>query len=215
MPEDPTRDEYVPDASSPQALEARAEQLLRLLSRAERLEALPRTGWLVCGVTSPESIAAHSYMVTLTALWLADHMPPDAPVDTERVLRIALLHDIGESVLTDLPAPVKRFMGAEAIAAAEGKAARRALEGAPASWPGHVEAYARRDSLEARIVKAADRIQMLAKALQYQAQGRGDVARFWDGPAAHDDLGIPLVGATLARLRQRHREGRWFDSGFD
>jgi putative hydrolases of HD superfamily len=186
--------------------------LLSFIARAERLEALPRTGWLVCGIERPESVAAHSYVVTLIALWIADHL--DEPVDTERVLRIALFHDVPEAILTDLPGPIKKRIGAAAVAAAEGEAAKIILDEACPGWSAFEASYRDQDCLEARIVKAADRIQMVAKAIQYHRQHRGDVRRFLNlGP--HDALGIPLVAAIFDALEERLAQGSWPEADFD
>lgn len=195
------------------SLSEQADILLLLLHRTERLEALPRTGWLVCGVDAPESIAAHAYMVCVTALWIADHM--EAEVDAEAVMRMALLHDLSESMLTDLPSPVKRFIGAEHIAHAEERAAETILEGTDPRWLSAHKAYEDRSSLESRVVKAADRIQLLAKALEYRAQHRGDTERFWDGRRPIEDFGIPLVRAILERLIEHYEAGTWFAADFD
>jgi putative hydrolase of HD superfamily len=189
------------------------DRLIRLVARAERLEALPRTGWLVCGIAQPESIAAHSYMVALIALWLADHV--GQPVDVATMLRIALVHDLGESMLTDLPAPVKRFVGADMLQAAEERAAQLVLHDGGPPWQAAHAAYESRESLEARIVKAADRIQMLCKALQYEAQHRGDTRRFWAVEENFQDEGLPLVRTILDRLRTLHEQGGWPVASFD
>jgi putative hydrolases of HD superfamily len=198
---------------SPQQDEGRADKLLRLIARSGRLESLPRTGWMVCGVQGPESIAAHIWETTLIAMWLADHI--DEPVDTEKVLRIALLHDIGEAMLTDLPWPVKRFIGAEAVAQGEARAVGEVLADAPDDWRAAYGAYDEAHSLEARLVKGADRIQMLAKALQYRSQGRGDVQRFFAEERNFDDFGIELVGAVLDRLRAHWDADDWYPAHFD
>ena len=194
-------------------LDAKALHLLRLISRMERLESLPRTGWIVSGIPSPESIAAHVYMVSVTALWIADQI--EEPVDKERVMRIALLHDAGEAMLTDLPWPVKRFVDPEVLHDAEERATQVIFEHSPESWTRAVSDYNAADCLEARIVKAADRIQMLAKALQYAAQGHGDTSRFWRTPRNFEDHGIPLVRATLDRLKAMHEAQSWWPADFD
>lgn len=174
-----------------------------MLSRMERLESLPRTGWIVSGVTPPESIASHIYMVTLTALWIADTIEEE--VDTERLLRIALLHDSSEALLTDLAWPVKRLIDPDVLHDAEERASHLLFEHAPGdAWRDVLPEYNAAESLEARIVKAADRVQMLAKALQYQAQGRGDTRRFWQTERNFTDFGIPLVRAILDLLRAMH-----------
>lgn len=187
------------------------DALLRLLSRADRLEALPRTGWIVCGVQNPESIAAHSYGVALTALWIAEHL--DQPIDLALVMRIALVHDLGEAILTDLPWPVKHHVGSGPVADAESRAARLVLSDAPDSWIGAHRDYESRSCLEARVVKAADRIQMLHKALTYDRQRRGDTSRFFEDPSRDDDLGLPIVAQVYARLRQHFIEGTSPDPG--
>ncbi|TXD38952.1 HD family hydrolase [Lujinxingia vulgaris] len=190
-----------------------ANDLLRLLSRAERLEALPRTGWQICGVERPESIAAHVHGVMLVALWLADHHPEPTP-DAERVMRIALVHDLSEAMLTDLPRPVKQLLGKEAVDRAEEQAADHILATLP-SWRDAYREYREGKTLEARIVKVADRIQMLAKALEYRQQKRGDISRFFDDDETFDDRGVEPARAIFDALRTCYREGRWFDFHFD
>lgn len=185
--------------------------VLRFVSRLQRLEALPRTGWLVSGVARPESVAAHIYEVSLVALWIADSI--DDPVDVGKLARIALLHDVGEAITTDIPTPVKRLIGLQAVHDAERHAAEIVLQDAPPSWIAAVHEYEERESLEARIVKAADTIQMLARALAYQATGQGDVTRFF-GPA-RPDYGIPFVRSVLDEIARRHREDDWFTPDFD
>lgn len=188
------------------------EELLRLFSRLDRLAELPRTGWLVAGVDDPESIADHVWEVAVVAMWLADRVETD--VDTERVLRIALLHDVGEALLTDLPRPVKELVGREAVDEAESEACRRVLSETD-GWEEWTDAYRRQASDEARLVKAADRIQMVAKALVYRSQGRGDVERFGDELESIDDYGFPLVGRIFRRLRERWKSDDWFAADFD
>lgn len=189
------------------------DQLIRFVSRAERLESFPRSGWIACGVDRPESVAAHVHGVALIAMWLGEHVDDD--VDMLRLLRIALLHDISEAMMTDLPWPVKRFVDPDVVAEGESRAADTVLEDAPDSWRDAVRAYGDLDGIEARIVKAADRIQMLCKSLQYRSQNRGDVERFWEVDRNFKDYGIPLVRQILDRLVEMHDNGEWFENGFD
>ena len=193
--------------------QTKADELLRFLTRAGRLESLPRTGWLVAGVDRPESVAAHTYEVALVALWLADNV--EAEVDAEQVMRIALLHDVGEALLTDLPKPVKDFVGAEEVEGAEAEACREILEPLGLGWESAPEAYRDQETPEARIVKAADRLQMLAKSLTYHAQQKGDVRRFWEGAEVPGTDEFPLVEALFERLREHWESGEWYASDLD
>ena len=58
-------------------------------------------------------------------------------------------------------------------------------------------------SLEARIVSAADKLQMMIKVLAYQRQGRGDLKQFWNNPHNFRTMGLALVERVYARLRAR------------
>ncbi|RAL24819.1 oxetanocin [Lujinxingia litoralis] len=189
------------------------EQLLRLISRDQRLESLPRTGWQICGVDRPESIAAHIHGVTLIALWLADHQPPPG-ANVERVLRIALVHDLGEAMLTDLPRPVKELIGKDVVDQAEDRAADHILEALP-SWRSAFQEYRQGQTLEARIVKVADRIQMLARALEYRHQKRGETSRFFDTSTSFDARGVHLAAEIFQALRRHFDDKTWFDPHFD
>lgn len=192
---------------------AEIDEFLEFVSRAGRLEDLPRTGWIASGVQHPESIAAHTYEVALVTLWLADRV--DCEVDTARALRIALLHDLSEALLTDLPKPVKESLGDDVVRSAEERAADRLFADLGDDWREAVEAYHRQETPEARVVKAADRIQMMAKSLTYDSQGRGDVRRFWESRETFDDFGFPLVGAIFERLRERWESDDWFPNDFE
>jgi putative nucleotidyltransferase with HDIG domain len=85
-----------------------AEKTLQLLFHTNRLKAIPRVGWQMRGVFHPESVAEHTFCVAFLAMILADSLEEE--VDRERLLAIALLHDLGEAFTTDLPEPALRFL---------------------------------------------------------------------------------------------------------
>ena len=79
--------------------------LVRFLHRAGRLKATPRTGWLDRGVppADTESVADHSFRVALLA-WLAAQATDGEPtLAVDRVLKLALIHDLAEALIGDLP----------------------------------------------------------------------------------------------------------------
>ncbi len=154
--------------------------LLTLYSRLATLKLLPRAGWLQRGVAGPESVAEHTFGVTALALLVGDQLPD---LDRGKLLAIALLHDLAEALLGDLPASARRLFGAEAKHAAERHAAEELFADLPnrdeylALW----DEYARAASREARLVKGLDRIEMLAQALAYERAGSRALAEFWAG----------------------------------
>ena len=77
--------------------------MVRFLHRVGRLKALPRSGWRHCGVPAgeTESVADHSYRTAILA-WLAAASHPE--LDRDRVLKLALVHDLAEALAGD-PTP--------------------------------------------------------------------------------------------------------------
>ena len=145
-----------------------------------------------------ESVAAHSYGVALTAMLLADECAArGVEVDVGRVLRIALLHDLQETRTGDMPRTVADYYGKEARRAAERAAFDDIMRGVGAAHAARYaelhEDYESRASLEARLVKAADVIDLLAQALAFERAGSRGLEEFWEGAAERD---FQLEGAA-------------------
>lgn len=59
---------------------------------------LLRTGWVREKIKDPESVAAHSFRVGVLAMILADKLG----VDKEKLIKMALIHNIGEAITGDI-----------------------------------------------------------------------------------------------------------------
>ncbi|HEU0113507.1 MAG TPA: HD domain-containing protein, partial [Thermomicrobiales bacterium] len=83
-----------------------ARGLARFLEYVGRLKSLPRTGWRDRGVPAPdvESVADHTLRVALLA-WLTAEQAAQRgePLDPNRVLQLALVHDLAEALAGDIP----------------------------------------------------------------------------------------------------------------
>src|ERR687894_2738833 len=95
--------------------------MLSTLIELQRLKRLDRTGWTLRGLPNgTESVAAHSFGVSVTAMLLADKfIAHGIIVNVEKVLRIALLHDWAEVRVGDMPRTGTLYFGAEARKHAE------------------------------------------------------------------------------------------------
>lgn len=186
--------------------------MIATLLELQRLKRLDRTGWVLRGLApGAESVAAHSYGVAFAAMLLADEVRArGVDVDVERVLRIALLHDVAEARTGDMPRTMALYYGAEARRAAERAAfddmIRGLGEGRAADYALLHEDYEQRESLEARLVKAADIVDLLAQALAFERAGARELGEFWED-ARERDFGLEgaarevvgeLMGALLA-----------------
>jgi putative hydrolase of HD superfamily len=131
-----------------------------------------RTGWQLRGVDDPESVAAHTWGVSLLSLAFAE----EAGVNPDRALRLAVVHDLAEARTGDVP--TRADPADEPVDAGEKERRERAAMAdlaAPSPALGEAwEAYERRDTPEARFVKDMDLVDMCLQALVYERQGRYD-----------------------------------------
>lgn len=131
-----------------------AKELLRVLHTAERLKDETRHCYTSSG--RRESVAEHSWRLALTALFLRDEFPA---LDIDRVIRMCLIHDLGECFTGDIPSFLK--------SGGDEERERSALEAWVASLPAPYSVelkalYAEMDALEtdeARLYKALDKLE--------------------------------------------------------
>lgn len=176
--------------------------LLDLLLEAQNLDRLPRTGYAMRGVTDPESISEHCWQLSFLVWTLAAEIDG---LDAGRALELALIHDLGEVRIGDLPRSFAHYFPPGTKNAAESAAAEDLL--APVGKRGQ-EAFAEfqaGDTPEARLVKACDRLQLLIKVESYARQGNGDLSDFDRAREVFDDGGFEAVRRLYETLVERHR----------
>ncbi|HEX6406533.1 MAG TPA: HD domain-containing protein [Gemmatimonadales bacterium] len=76
--------------------------LLTFLRAAERLKTVTRSGWTSTG--DRESVAEHTWRLALMAMLLYGRTPD---IDLARLLKMCLIHDLGEALGGDVPAPLQ------------------------------------------------------------------------------------------------------------
>ena len=96
--------------------------VLDFLRAAEALKTAERSGWTSAG--KRESVAEHTWRLCLMALVLHPGFPD---VDFARLVKICIVHDLGEAIGGDVPAPEQARRGA-AKAADERRDLLRLLE---------------------------------------------------------------------------------------
>lgn len=131
-------------------------EMLEILHLAERLKDTLRHSWTSQG--RRESVAEHSWRLSLMACLIRDEFPE---ADWEKVLTMAVLHDMGECFTGDIPA----FWKTDADRAAEDRALEawcgklsQPLGGKLAVLFRELEAQ---ETIESRIVKALDKLEVL------------------------------------------------------
>jgi putative hydrolase of HD superfamily len=178
-------------------------RLLDMLLQANRLKTTPRTGWFQRGVPAPESVADHSHGVALISLALLDCVP--GPLDRARVLAMAIAHDLAESVTGDLSLGASRLLPRGAKAVAETAALHELLGGLgfADSWRALWQEFEDQATPEARLVRDADRLDLLAQALTYERScGTRELDEFWRF-APESSFGYEVSRALVRGLQAR------------
>jgi putative hydrolases of HD superfamily len=138
-------------------------QVLEFYRIAEKLKTTLRHSWLNDGVRQ-ESVAEHTWMMSLLALVLLPHMKQK--LDTQKVLTMIIVHDLAEAVTTDMPVWEGVKNKAEKF-----EAEKQAIEGIFSNLDDKTrkslmevwEEYEVRKSPEALFVKALDALDVIVQ----------------------------------------------------
>ena len=84
--------------------------LLHLAFQTGISKRLPRTGWLMHKVKNPESVAEHAFRVVVLSMALA----PFLDVEQNKLIKMAIIHDLGETSTGDLVVEIGRNVNKEA-----------------------------------------------------------------------------------------------------
>lgn len=135
-------------------------EILTFLERSKRLESVERYGASLLGMKN--SVAEHSWRLALMALVIAKTC--NITVDMYKTLSLALMHDLAEGVTGDIDA-YKQIRGGASMLAQKAVDESRAMESIThdlsfGSWVYELwEQYEAQQSLEAKFVKALDKIE--------------------------------------------------------
>ncbi len=159
--------------------------LEKFLEFANRLKSVKRTGWVERGVKGPESVADHSFMMALMCMVL-----PAKGIDREKAVKMALAHDLAESVTGDIITkenwPEKGTMHAKEKAVLEREAMNKILSNLDASDAREIkelwEEFEEGKSREASFVNDIDMAEVLIQAYGYHKSGnfKKPLEGFWD-----------------------------------
>jgi putative hydrolase of HD superfamily len=176
------------------------DSLLDTLLELQILDRVPRSGWMLRGVPEPESVSEHSFHVVFLVWALGPRVPG---LDLGRAVELAIVHDLAEVRLGDLPRTAARYLPGGAKHEAEQRALAELL--APLGRRGD-ELYAEyRDKAtrEARFVGACDKAQLMLKVALYERWGAAGLAEFWANEANFPAAEFAPVDELIAELRAR------------
>lgn len=179
----------------------RNDTLLELFRELQILDRVPRSGYALRGIADAESVTEHSWHV-LFLVWSLGRQISD--LDLTRALEMALIHDLAEVRMGDLPSTAKRYFADGAKAEAERSALAEILAPLPEQTQDLFAEYQAGETREARLVKACDKLQLMIKVDVYESWGAGGLSEFWDNPENFPDEDLQPVRDVLEELLESH-----------
>lgn len=139
-------------------------RILDFLRAAESLKTATRSGWTTAG--QPESVAEHTWRLCLMAMVLRPEFPD---VDLEKLLKICIVHDLGEAIGGDIPAPEQARRGT-AKSDDERRDLLQLLQPLPQAQQAEIlglwDEYESAASPEARLAKGLDKLETILQHTQ-------------------------------------------------
>lgn len=170
------------------------------------LKRTPRSGWQFLG-SGRESVAEHSFRAALIAYTLTRL---SEGIDADKVVRMALLHDLPEARTGDL-----NYMNQKYVHADEARAVEDMTRGLP--FGGEVsdllEEFRAQSTPEAVLVRDADHLEMLLQLKEHLDVGNRN-AEEWI-PFSLRRLKTDLARDLAQRILAGDSSAWWFDRGSD
>ncbi|GAB4255223.1 HD domain-containing protein [Deferrisoma sp.] len=182
------------------------DRIADFLFEAGMLKRTPRTGWQFLG-SGTESVAEHAFRTTVIAYTLARLSPG---VDADRVVRMALLHDLAEARTGDL-----NYMNQKYVRVDEDRATNDLTRGLPFGneMAELLREFRAQSTPEAVLAKDADHLEMLLQLKEHLDVGNRN-AEEWI-PFSLKRLKTDVARDLAQRILARDSSAWWFDKDSD
>ena len=144
-------------------------QLFPFIESVLRLKSVKRSGWVSKAlISSPESVSDHTYAMCAIGMILSDMLG----LDTERVTKMIIIHDLSESIIGDyMPGEIAR----KRKRIEERNAMTSILNQMPVAIRSNYiriwEEYQANKTQVAKFVHKLDKLEMAMQAIQYINEG--------------------------------------------
>lgn len=153
------------------------DQVQDLYQKLFKLKRIKRSGWINHNIKLPESVADHSYALSILSLALAKKLG----LDRERLLLMSIIHDLGESLIGDIVSP-ENDAEIKLKFKKEVEAIKQVLECFDSSeelmelWLDFEHGRTK----EGLFIKELDKIEMCLQALAYEKEQGKDLSEFFE-----------------------------------
>ena len=175
--------------------------ILDFFYTSANLKKIPRQGWIdKLSIVNPESVADHTFSMAMMGMIFSDL----ENYNTEKILKIILLHDLAESITGDMtPEQISK----EEKTILENNAIKKILNDLPLALQKQYsvlcEEYQSNNSKEAKIVHQLDRLEMALQAKIYSNDGysKEKLNSFFD--SARNEIKDPKVIELFRKILEK------------
>jgi len=159
------------------------KEIIEFAKLIGKLKNVKRTGWKIRGVKNPESVAEHSYRTALLAMLIADK----EGLNTEKLVKMALLHDLEEAINGDIPTLEKVKLDKKKLFEKNKKTVQKSLSVLPKNLQKeYLDIWIESQKCKtkyAKLLKQIDYIEMMIQCLEYEKSQPGvkkNLVDFWE-----------------------------------
>lgn len=186
------------------------KEIIEFSKATGKLKKVRRTGWgMRVGIKDAESVADHTFRTAIMAMVIADARG----FDTEKVMRMALMHDLGETIIGDWDALQTKLDGrVEEKQRKENEALRKILFMLPKELEEkYVEVWEELvagETEESRLFSQVDRLETIMQALEYEKEGYGKerFEAFWGAKRSVKDPDLVKIVEILEKERAKIKD---------
>ena len=176
------------------------KDIVNAMVTAHPLDRVPRAGFLLRGVTEPESVAAHSHSLALLVLLVCEEHADE--FDASKATKMAVIHDLQEVATMDIPMPAGNARFKAAKDDTEEEIFRELFGAVSPGLAGLYTEFRASESPEARLVRGLDKVQMMIKVHCYESENRGRLDDFWLNKGNFKSFGLPILNDMFRHIAQ-------------
>lgn len=164
------------------------------------LKRIKRSGWIRENIKDLESVSDHSFRVAILSMVLA----PELRVNSEKLVKMALIHEIGETKLgdivwargEDLNMPARKKKEKEELKIAEEIFAQFKNGN---EYKSLFEEIIERKTEESKILWQLDKLETAIQALEYEESDGKDLSEFFDNADIY--IKHPILKEILVKIK--------------
>ncbi len=189
------------------------DQFIDIIEKAVfRAKNLPRTGWKMSGINDCESVSEHIFGTSFIAMLVCDIINKGKQkVSTEKVLRMMLIHDMGESMIGDIPSPPVKDLKPFKDKLEEHAFVQMTENIIDAdSYHKLWLEYNAGETRESQLAKAIDGLEMMFQAFFYERMGYRNLDQFWQTIQQNQYIPhFPFLSEILNSLIEKRKEFKY------